>query len=131
MVMHRQRLRIAAASAGANSGETGPAFHGAIRQMRWLPTTPDTGADLQLSLLPLSGDTGDGWTFFSQADCLGVQFTKCPMQPMHGSDGQPDPADTGSAYGVPIFGAGDRIRAKAIAGGNAAITGRLLIWTES
>ena len=97
-----------------------------------LPTTPDTGADLQLSLLPLSGDTGGGWVFYNQNDCLGVQFTKAPRQPQHGADGAADPSDTGAAFGVPIYGAGDRIRAKAIGGGNAAaVNGLLYIWTES
>jgi hypothetical protein len=110
-------------------GDTGPAFFGSIMQMRWNPTTADTGADLAISLLPKMGDTGDGWLIFNDNDCLGADFVRAPRQSMHGADGAPDPADTGAAFGVPIASAGDRLRIKVTPGG-AAVAGRLYIWTQ-
>lgn len=109
-------------------GDTGPGFFGAIQQMRWNPDSMDTGADLVVMVLPKEGDTGDGWVVYNDNDCLGTNFVKALRQPQHGSDGAADPADTGAAFGVPIVGAGDRIRVKVIPGG-AGGTGRLYIWT--
>jgi hypothetical protein len=129
-MMQRQKLKLTAPSAGANAGDTGPSFSGTIRQMRWVPVTGDTGADLVLSLLPINGDTGGGWVFYNQTDCLGAQFTKAPRQPMHGADGLL--LDTGADLSDVIVGAGDRIRAKAVGGGNAAVLdGLLYVWIES
>lgn len=110
-------------------GDTGPAFNGTVMQMHWNPSTADTGADLAISLLPRSGDTGDGWLIYNDNDCLGADFTRAPRQPMHGADGAADPADTGAAFGVPIVAAGDRLRIKVTPGG-AAVAGRLYIWTQ-
>ena len=109
-------------------GDTGPPFFGEVKQMRWNPTTADTGGDLKVALLPREDDTGDGFEFFNDNDCLGTNFQRVPMQPMHGSDGAADPADTGAAWGVPVAGAGDRLRVKVIPGG-AAVVGRLYVWT--
>ena len=107
-------------------GDTGPSFHGEIAQMRWNPTTADTGADLRIDLLPKAGDTGDGWTIWNDNDCLGTNFTKVPIQPKHQSDG----FDTGAAVDdAPIVAAGDRLRVKVTPGG-AACAGRLYIWTR-
>jgi len=71
-------------------GDTGPAFSGAILQMRWNPTVPDTGGDLEIALLPTEGDTGEGFVWYSDNDCLGADFVKVPRQPQHGSDGAVD-----------------------------------------
>ncbi len=129
-MMQRIKLKLTAPSAGANAGDTGPHCNGVIRQMRWCPVTPDTGADLVLSLLPLAGDTGNGWVFYSQADCLGSQFTKLPRSPMHAADG--GQLDTGGDLSDAIVAAGDRIRAKAIGGGNAAaLDGRLYVGIDN
>lgn len=122
MAVERQRLRINT-DTGAG-GDTGPSFFGAIQQMRWVPTTGDTGGDLLLALLPIAGDTGGGYVFYSDNDCLGSAFTKVPLQPGHASDG----FDTGVDQYFPIVAAGDRIRAKATPGGTA-IVGDLYIWT--
>ena len=111
-------------------GDTGPSFFGEIAQMRWNPTTGDTGGDLLVALLPKQGDTGDGWEFYNDNDVLGTNFVRAPRQPQHGSDGAADPADTGAAFGVPIVGAGDRLRVKVIPGG-AAVVGRLYIWIKN
>jgi hypothetical protein len=91
--------------------------------MRWVPTTADTGADLQIALLPKQGDTGDGWLFVDDTDCLGVQFTRVPFQQRYGADGS---SDTGND--VPVIAAGDRLRVKVIPGG-AACAGRLYVWS--
>lgn len=106
-------------------GDTGPHFFGEIAQVRWNPTTVDTGADLRLDLLPKDGDTGDGWTVYNDNDCLGANFTKVPTQPQAHSDG----ADTGASLDVPVVAAGDRLRVKVTPGG-AEVAGRLYVYTR-
>ena len=106
---------------------TGSSFFGAIMQARWVPTTGDTGADLNLTLLPNDSDTGDGWQFATYAN-LGSQFTKAPTQPMHLSDGDAAGSDPDTQPGVPIVAAGDRIKVEVVPGG-AAVAGRLYVWT--
>lgn len=109
-------------------GDTGPVLAaGMVQQIRWNPTTPDTGGDLQIAVLPRRGDTGDGWLIYNDNDCLGANFVRGLRQPQHGSDGAPDPADTGAAFGVPIHVGASRLRVKVIPGGAAAV-GRLYIW---
>lgn len=105
-------------------GDTGPGFNGALLQMRWNPTTADTGADLRLDVLPKAADTGDGWTIFNDNDCLGTNFVRALRQNLHDSTGA---QDTGAG---PIVGAGDRLRVKVTPGG-ASVAGRLYIWTLS
>ena len=122
MTLSRQRLHVDTDT--GTFSDTGPYFYGGIMQMRWVPQTPDTGADLDVSLLSKEGDSG--WTFYSDNDCLGAEFTRVPMQPVHGYSG----TDTGSNGRVPIVGAGDRIRATVTPGG-AAVIGDLYIWTYS
>jgi len=109
------------------AGDTGPATNGIIRQIRWNPTTADTGADLQISLLPRMGDTGDGWLIYSKANVLGSNFASGLGQMAVDHVGK---TDTGL---YPIVAAGDRIRPKVVnqAGVATATTGRLYIWVES
>ena len=104
---------------------TGPSFTGAIMQMRWSPTTADTGADLLVSLLPRAADSGDGFLFYNDNDCLGSGFTRVPLQPAHSSDG----FDTGVDQYHPIVAAGDRLQVEVIPGG-AAVVGSLFIWVN-
>src|SRR5690606_8979957 len=106
---------------------TGSSFFGAIMQARWVPTTGDTGADLNLTLLPNDSDTGDGWQFAIYSN-LGSQFTKSPTQPMHLSDGDAAGSDPDTQPGVPIVSAGDKIKVEVVPGG-AAVAGRLYVWT--
>jgi hypothetical protein len=104
------------------AGDTGPNVDGAIVQVRWNPTTVDTGADLVLSILPREGDTGDGFVILNDNDCLGADFVRAPRQAVH------DSAGAALASGdSPYVLAGDRIRAKVIPGG-AACAGRLYVW---
>ncbi|MEY9099066.1 hypothetical protein ABIA24_001975 [Sinorhizobium fredii] len=109
------------------AGDTGPAVFGTIRQIRWNPTTADTGADLQISLLPRQGDTGDGWLIYSKANVLGANFASALGQRAVDAAGV---TDTGL---YPIYAAGERLRVKVInqAGVSTATTGRLYIWIES
>lgn len=125
-----QRLLFNINAGSTPQGDTGRVMHGEIVQMHWNPTVPDTGADLKLAVLPKEGDTGDGWEFGFYNDCMGVNFTKVPCQPIHGLDGAADPADTGSQAGAPVVLAGDRLRIKVIPGG-AACAGRLYVWLKS
>lgn len=103
--------------------DTGQPVSGGLVQMRWVPDTADTGADLKLTLLPRTVDTGDGWAFYDDNDCLGAQFTKVPVQPAHQSDG----LDTGADFSTAIAFAGDRPRVEVTPGG-AAVVGRLYLW---
>ena len=102
--------------------DTGPSFSGAILQMAWNPSTADTGGDLQITLLPQPGDSGQGWSIYNNNDCLGADFLQAPRQRSFGSDGA---ADTGA---VPVVAAGDRLRVKVTPGG-AAVVGKLYIWS--
>lgn len=104
-------------------GDTGPPVFGELAQIRWNPTTVDTGADLQVALLPRSGDTGDGYLCYDDNDCLGVNLQRVPVQPNHHADG----FDTGAAQETPVVFAGDRPRVKVIPGG-AAVAGRLYLY---
>ena len=122
--MQRQIFDLSGSSSAFS--DTGPSFHGAILQMRWYPTTPDTGADLAIDLMPsaAAADTGQAYTFYNNNDCLGVPFTNVPTQPMHHSDG----FDTGASGDVPIVAAGERLRVRITPGG-AAVAGKLYIWS--
>ena len=122
MAVQRQALKINTGS--GTGGDTGPAFMGGIVQMRWVPSTADTGGDLSLALIPTAGDTSGGWEFYNDNDCLGTAFTKVPMQPAHDAGG----LDTGVDQYVAIVGSNERIRAKVTPGG-AAVVGTLYIWT--
>lgn len=104
--------------------QVGAPVSGGLVQMRWVPDTADTGADLKLTLLPKAGaDTGDGWAFYDNNDCLGAQFTQVPVQSSHQGDG----LDTGSDQMMSIAFAGDAPRVEVIPGG-AAVAGRLYLW---
>lgn len=105
-------------------GDTGPPINGEIMQVRWNPTVADTGGDLTLTVLPKTGDTGDGFDILADADCLGANFNRVPRQDTHDATGV---SDTGSA---PIVLAGDRIRMKINpAGGSPA--GRLYVYIKN
>lgn len=107
-------------------GDTGPPVFGELVQVHWNPTTADTGADLKLAWLPKAGDTGDGFEFFNDNDCLGTNFQRVPVQANHHSDG----FDTGAAQESPVAFAGERLRVKVIPGG-AALVGRLYVTFKS
>jgi hypothetical protein len=121
--MNRHRFDISGSSSAFS--DTGPHINGAILQMRWYPTTADTGGDLAIDLMPSTdpNDTGFAWTFFNDNDCLGAAFTKVPTQPMHHSDG----FDTGASGDVPIVAAGERLRVRITPGGSS-IAGKLWVW---
>jgi hypothetical protein len=118
-MISRQIYNISTSSSAVT--DTGPSTNGALLQMRWNPTTVDTGGDLVLTVMPKGGDTGDGWEVFNDNDCLGANFVRAPRQQMHDEAGL---SDTGVA---PILLAGDRIQVKIIPGG-AAVAGRLYLY---
>lgn len=95
--------------------DTGGPVYGQIKQIRWNPDAGDTGCDLQLTMLPRTGDTGDGWIFYSKANMLGANFF--------------DTNDTGLLRTVA---AGDRIQVRVInqAGVATATAGRLYVYVE-
>lgn len=107
-------------------GDTGPPVNGELCQVRWNPTTADTGADLKIAVLPKSGDTGDGFEFYNDNDVMGTNFQRVPVQARHHSDG----FDTGAADESLMAFAGDRPRVKVIPGG-AAVVGRLYLWFKN
>lgn len=104
----------------------GQPISGGLVQVRWVPDTADTGADLKLTMLPRTQDTGDGWAFYNDNDCLGTQFTKVPGQAIHHSDG----LDTGADDNAAIAFAGDRLQVEVTPGGTA-VAGRLYTWFTS
>ena len=123
-----QRILFNITTDTGTQGDTGQNVHGALLQFHWNPTTPDTGADLRLDLLPKMGDTGDGFSIFDDNDCLGVNFTRAPRQPTHDLSGAVDQTDTGTPASLsPYVFAGDRLRVKVTPGG-AAVVGRLYVY---
>jgi len=105
MTVHRQLFEIDTDT--GTQGDTGPSFTGKLVQFRWVPTTGDTGDNLDVSLLPKEGDTGDGFAVWTPEN-LSLGLTKL---------------DTGRPY----YAAGDRLRAKVTPAG-AACVGRLYVW---
>jgi hypothetical protein len=121
-----QRQRFAINTDTGTQGDTGPNFHGEIRQIGWAPTTADTGAALYIALLPVDAlDTAGGLTLLNDEDCLGASFIRAPMIPGVASDG----FDTGVDQYAPAVAAGDRLRIKVTPGG-AAVAGTLYVWTR-
>jgi hypothetical protein len=119
----RQRFDVAA---GATPwGDTGPPFCGAVVQLRWSPTTPDTGGDVRIVLLPHADDTGGGRAVYHAEDTLGVAWTRAPMVLAY---------DTGGAAianrAEPPVAAGERLRVKVTPGG-AACVGALYAWIRN
>ena len=105
------------------AGDTGPGIVGAVRQIRWSRESGDTGGAIAVSLLPRTGDTGDGITILACG--LTPQFQKVPVQPTHHSDG----FDTGAAQEVPYVAAEDRLRVKLTPSGTGVV-GRLWVWSS-
>ena len=127
-------------SAPGTFGDPGPSFAGAIQQIRWVPGTADTGADLTISLHPRLGgrsggtvgvanDTGHGFNVYSRVNVLGSQFTEHLRAPVGFSGGIDNTGDSGW---VPYVAAGDRLRVKVInqAGATANLDGTLYVWTK-
>lgn len=106
------------------AGDTGPSTWGVLSHMRWNPDAADTGADLEIAILPKAGDSGDGWVVFSKANCLGANFVRGFGQMAYDATGK---ADTGL---VPIILAGDRLRVKTTnqASVTTALQGRLYVY---
>jgi hypothetical protein len=124
--MSVQRLIFEINTDTGTEGDTGVLNGGDIRQLRWNPTTPDTGGDLQVAVLPRAGDTGDGFVVYNDNDCLGANFVRSPVMQAHHSDG----FDTGSVEEVHfVCQPNDRLRVKVIPGG-AAVAGRLYVWVK-
>jgi hypothetical protein len=104
--------------------DTGPPFSGELSQIAWNPSTPDTGGDLQLVLMPTrSSDTGQGFSVYSNNDCLGADFVHALRRSANAPDGS---SDTGHL--APIVGSG-RLRVKVTPGG-AACVGALYAWIK-
>jgi hypothetical protein len=106
-------------------GDTGPVLFGEVRRMAWRPSTPDTGADLRVMLMPVGSDTGAGFALYDRADVLGAAFNVAPVIPGVGPDG----LDTGvDEYFCPVA-AAEKLRIKVTPGG-AAVAGTLWVWAK-
>jgi hypothetical protein len=114
---------------GGKSGDTGPSIWGELKQIRWVPTTTDTGgADLVLTQLMVDGDTSGGWDFYAGVDSLAGAFTKSLRVTTHDKTGIADMTDTGTpASPTEVVFAGEKIRMKVTPGGTA-IAGKLYLW---
>jgi len=105
------------------SGDTGKSVFGEFRQLRWNPTSIDTGGDLYVALLPKDGDSGDGFQIFSKNDILGANFTRLvTQQTVHN-----DNFDTGSTSEMHFVAAGERVRIKVLPG-QSECRGRLYLY---
>lgn len=132
--MHSRKHFPVAVSGGTAYSNSAQAVSGEIAQLRWVHAA-DTGqvATIQVSVLPDEDDTGLGWDIYSRASAnIATQFTAAPRQPMHGVDGNPDPADTGSQFGVPILLHGDRLRVLVVpVDTGVVIDGDLYVWVKN
>lgn len=107
------------------SGDTGQVIWGEVRQIRWNPTSVDTGGDLYIALLPKMGDSGDGFAILNDNDCLGANFTRWLGYPTSHLEG----TDTGRGTGACPVAAGDRLRIKVLPG-QAECRGRLYVYVK-
>ena len=122
-MMQRQSFTIA--SDTGSRGDTGPPAHGTIRQVRWQPTTADTGGDLYMALINAVGDTAGGFQIYNDNDCLGAAFTRQPSINQVSVDG----LDSGhSLSDAPFVAAGERLRIKTVPG--ATLAGKLTVYIE-
>lgn len=125
-MIKRQVYEVAAGVVVA-PGDTGGPVSGLLHQLRWNPTTGDTGANLDITLCPKAGDTGDGGIIYSIAGVntkLATNFWEAPRQPAN-YGGITD--NTGDSGFVPYaVAAGDRLRVKF--SNSATLAGRLYLW---
>jgi hypothetical protein len=130
-MIERIALKIAAADATTPSGDTGRGVMGELLQLRWVPTVVETGASLSLVQVNRnSGDTAGSSPILTIEDLGSSNRQWCPRQPQHGVDGNPDPSDTGAAFGVPWVFGGDRLRVKVVPAGVGVIAGTLYAWIK-
>lgn len=113
---------------GQNGSDTGPHCWGELMQVVWDPSDGDSGGDLVLSQVHGIGDTGPGDTgdeliFFNDNDCLGSGFRRMPrIITCH-----PEGVDTGRNDLAPVVFAGEKPKAKFLAG-QAECAGSLILW---
>ena len=123
MTISRQVFNLSGASSAFS--DTGPPFTGEIVQMRYYPSTADTGGDLAIDLMHNLADTGEAYTFFNDNDCMGVAFARVPSQPQTHADG----FDTGASLDMPVVSAGERLRVRVTPGGSA-VAGKLYVYSK-
>ena len=109
-------------------GDSGPKMWGEVRQIRWAPgaLNLDTGASLQIALLPKDGDSGDGFVIYEENDNLIADWVRYPRMPFVYSTGV---ANTGDSGYETIVAAGDRLRVK-ITPGYKQCKGNLYVWSK-
>jgi hypothetical protein len=127
MTLHRYIFNVSTdtGTSALQSGDTGKSVFGQVVQLRWNPTSVDTGGDLYVALLPKDGDTGDGFTIYSKNDCLGTNFTRFLGFPSSHIDG----FDTGRGGAAHPYAAGERLRIKVLPG-QAECRGRLYVYVK-
>ena len=95
-------------------GDTGRSVMGTVKQLQWVVTTADTGADMTLALNPRDTDTGHATVFYTApAGGLGSDFIKY--------------SDTG-ALAKSVFGQGDNLRV--LFSNSTTLVGNLYVWVE-
>lgn len=110
----------------AIAGDTGGPVYGEIVGIYVKPHVLDTGGDLEMGLYPDADDTGMGYLFYNNDDCLGAPIRFAPVIPgVHNPDGS---QDTGS--NVPLVAGGERMIVRIRAGRVVAAggTNRTRIW---
>lgn len=88
--------------------------NGSIVQVRWSPTSTDTGADFVMSVLPSQADTGEGFDVFSVNGS--AQFTKYGGVQDTGND--------------PVVVAGDDIRVRSFGAATNTLVGSFYVWVK-
>jgi hypothetical protein len=130
----RQRFDVDVAG-GVVFQDTGQPVNGELMQMRWWHPA-DTGqvATLQVSVLPVTDDTGVGWLIYNGAATnLATQFVKAPRQFSHDLAGDPDQTDTGTpASPEPIVLAHERLKIRVAPADTGVVLsgGRLYVWSK-
>jgi hypothetical protein len=121
-----QRVAFSINAGASPVGDTGPSINGVIRQMAWVPTTGDTGANFDVLLAPLADDTGGAINIFSKENILGTPFIRSLVVKTVGADD----FDTGVDSSNPPVAAGERLLVR-IVPSQAACVGKLYFWIES
>jgi hypothetical protein len=127
----RQRFDVNV-SGGVAFQDTGPPVNGELMQMRWWHAA-DTGqvATLQVSVLPVTDDTGVGWLIYDAAAAnLATQFVRATRQAVSFTTGASNSGDTGWA---PVVLASERLKIRVAPADTGVVLtgGRLYVWVKN
>lgn len=120
-----QRLRFDINAGSSPIGDTGPSINGFVRQIVWIPSTGDTGGNLDLLLAPSANDTGGAYPIYSKDSALGSAFVRALAL----NTVTPDGFDTGVDIQYPPVAAGERLLVR-VTPSQSACVGTLFVYVE-